>query len=165
MTFNRYWLACVGAVLATAASFVMAHGNSVAVIMVTAEVRPSAVFRFEAKTPQLTISAADIAQGYVELPAGAFFNLSAGKFRPLVFLDFSPVAGLVKSVELKSDGSSYRSNLADKLVPGRHVVFSPVSGLVKSVEHKSDGSSYRFNLADKLVPGRHVVPLTLNIEL
>jgi hypothetical protein len=95
------------------ATAAMAHGNSVGVLMVRAEVKPSAVLRFEAKTPQLVISAADIAQGYVEIPAAAFFNLSAGKFRPLVFLD---------SIELKSDGGVYRFELAGKLGPGHRLV-------------------------------------------
>jgi hypothetical protein len=76
-----------------------AHGNSVAVLMVSAEVRPSAVLRLEARTPQLVINAADIARGYVDIPAAALLKLTAGKYRPLVHLDGIPLA---------PDGGSYR---------------------------------------------------------
>jgi len=91
----------------------MAQGSSVGVLMVRAEVKPSAVLKLEARMPQLVISAADIARGYVEIPASALLNLTAGKFRPLVYLDAVPLA---------ADGGTYRFQLADKAAPGRRVV-------------------------------------------
>jgi hypothetical protein len=92
-------------VFATAA---MAHGNSVAVLMVSAEVKPSTVLRFEANTSAFSISAADIQRGYVEIPADAFFKLSAGKFNPVISID---------SVPLERAGTTYRLKLPDKLAP------------------------------------------------
>jgi hypothetical protein len=91
----------------------MAQGSSVGVLMVRAEVKPSAVLKLEARTPQLVISAADLARGYVEIPAAALLNLTAGKFRPLVYLDAVPLA---------AERGSYRFQLADKVTPGRRVV-------------------------------------------
>ena len=80
-------------VLSLFASAAMAHGNAVTVLTVSAEVRPaSAALRLEASTPQLVINAADIARGYVDIPAAALLRLTAGKFRPLVHLDGLPLA-------------------------------------------------------------------------
>ena len=88
-------------------------GNAVDVLMVRAEVRPSAVLKLEARTLHVVVSAADIARGYVEIPAAALLNLTAGKFRPLVYLD---------AVPLHAEGGAYRFTLADKVAPGRRVV-------------------------------------------
>ena len=92
----------------------MAHGNS-AVLMVRAEVRPSAALKFEAKTSEFAITEADLAQGYLEIPADALLRLTAGKFQPLLFLDSMP---------LRREGASYRFDLGDndKLAPTRRVV-------------------------------------------
>jgi hypothetical protein len=104
--------ACLaGLSLSTGAA--LAHGNAVGTLMVRAEVQPSAVLKLEARTPQLVISAADLERGYVEIPLGALLKLTAGKFRPLIFLD---------EIELKSDGAAYRFELAEKVAPGARVV-------------------------------------------
>jgi hypothetical protein len=93
----------------------MAHGNSVSVLMVRAEVRPSAVLKLEASLPQLVISAADIERGYVDIPAAALLRMTAGKFRPLIFLD---------GVPLISDGGAYRFQL-----PGERSVVPVTLGI------------------------------------
>jgi hypothetical protein len=99
--------------LSLCATAAMAHGNSVSVLAVRAEVRPSAVLKLEANTPQLAITAVDLARGYVEIPLAALLKLTAGKFRPLVFLD---------STELKSEGGAYRFDLSGKVAPGVRTV-------------------------------------------
>jgi hypothetical protein len=96
-------------VLLSVSGSVMAHGNAVSVLAVRAEVRPSAVLKLEASTPQLVISAADIERGYVEIPAAALLGMTAGKFRPLIFIDGAPLA---------SEGGVYRFRLPERAAPG-----------------------------------------------
>jgi hypothetical protein len=110
---RRAFSLVVFSALMACATGAMAHGSSVSVLMVRAEVRPSAALKFEARTAQFALSAADLAQGYIEIPAAALLSLTAGRFRPLVFLDSIPLADY---------GGAYRLDLAGKIAPGRRVV-------------------------------------------
>jgi hypothetical protein len=91
-----------------------ARGGANDVVMVRAEVRPSAVLKFEVQSPELRISDADIEIGFVDIAAGSLFKMSAGRLKPVITLEF-PGDGDGRSVELRPEAGSYRLKLADIL--------------------------------------------------
>ena len=89
------------------------------VITVTADLQPSGVFKYEFKTLQLSLTAEDIARGYIDLPASALLSVNAGKLAPLIMVDFVPVEGLFKSVEIRSKETKVAATELDRLpAPG-----------------------------------------------
>lgn len=113
MTFNPF-PALIAAVLCAAAGSASAHGSAIGFLMLRAEVRPSAVLKFEVQSPQLKISDADIEIGFIDIAAGTLFKMSAGRLRPVITLEF-PGDAAGRSVELRAQAGSYRLNLADFL--------------------------------------------------
>jgi hypothetical protein len=134
--------------LAIAPSVSIPAGSGLTALSVVAEVKPSAVFRFELKIGQLAISDADVALGYVELPAGSSLTMNTGRYRPPVTLDFSPGMGPFKSVEVWAEDAM---QAAEKTW---HAGASTVTAL-----------SFRFNLIGKAAPVRYSLPLVLNVDL
>jgi hypothetical protein len=134
------------ALFALAAGVAIAAGSRFAVLSVGVHVRPSAAFKLD--TAQLAISDADVARGYVELPAGSRLSMSAGRIRPTVLLDFSPGMGPFKSVEIWAEDLWYAR---EETSQARAVTVTALS--------------FRFNLTGKAAPGRHELPLILNIDL
>jgi len=155
------------------------------VITVTADLQPSAIVKYEFKTLQISVTAEDIARGYIDVPASALLSVNAGKLAPLIMVDFAPVEGLFKSVEIRSEQTKVAATeLLDRLpAPGAGKPTSEDLDLVrarlralgefapdKPMVMPSNGAaeavlSYRFNFADQARPGNYSVPLIVNITL
>jgi hypothetical protein len=164
---NRTALANAASVVATAVAIALAQsasaGSSTSVVVVSAAVRPSAVFNFDLKTAPLAITWEDISAGYVELPATSFLATRTGRPDPEVFIEFTPVAGVFSSVEIKTETSWQ----AARRRPEVRTVAANVDD-APSAETPADAStaiSYRLNLAPGVVPGSYALPMTLNINL
>jgi hypothetical protein len=145
---------CRVSTVATAALLAIAPGLSIhagsgpAVLSVNAEVKPSAKFSLELNNAQLGISDADLAAGYVDLPAGSRLSISTGRFRPTVLLEFSPGMGPFKSVEVWADDTWQAAEKAG------HATATVVTAL-----------SFRFSLIGKPSPRLYPLPLVLSVEL
>src|SRR5258708_32547833 len=71
------------------------------VITVMANVQPSVVVKYEFTARQRSVTPEDIARAYIDLPASALLSVNAGKLAPLIVLDFAPVEGRLKYVEIR----------------------------------------------------------------
>jgi len=135
------------------------------VITVMANVQPSVVVKYEFKALQRSVTAEDIARGYIDLPASALLSVNAGKLAPLIVVDFVPVEGL-KYVSIRSKETKVAAaELLDRL---------PAPGVGEELDflraRLSSGASeavlsYRIHFADSARPGNYSVPLTVNITL
>jgi hypothetical protein len=126
-------------------------GMRMAIMMATAEVRPSASFAFVAAMPDFTIGEADIKRGYVEMPAASLLKMSLPGGNPEVVFEFSADETPFKSVEV----------LADEIAePG----FTDPSD-AKAVYLHSAQLRYRFNFRDTWPPARQAVPVVMTINL
>jgi hypothetical protein len=179
------WAAIVLAGLSVLPAATEAGGMAHAVMLVSATVQPSAVFKFEVRTPNISISSADIKRGYIEVAAGSLLSVNAGKLVPIVVVDFAPQEGAFKSVEVRTErGWRVAAGGADNeaLWKGLNSLPSTALGkpdiakkgvdkralkaLVKSGdENNLTALTYRFNLSYKARPGNYPVPLILNITL
>ena len=185
-TFSRRAIAAWAAIaLAGLPAAAEAAGMAHAVMLVSATVQPSAVFKFEVRTPNISIGSADIRRGYIEVAAGSLLSVSAGKVAAIVVVDFAPQEGVFKSLEVRTERAwrvaaggadsevlrkslnsppstaSGKPGIAEKGVDER-----ALKALVKSGdENNLTALTYRFNLSYKVRPGNYPVPLTLNITL
>jgi hypothetical protein len=99
------------------------EGASASALAVSAEVKPSAVLRLQARTGSVAITEADIARGYVDVPAGALLSIDTGRLRPQVVADVPPGPGPFRSVEIRAAAAPvYRFNFSDKATPGSYGV-------------------------------------------
>ncbi len=155
------------------------------VITVKANVQPSAVIKYEFKAQQLGVTAEDIARGYIDLPVSALLSVNAGKLAPLIVVDFVPVEGHLKYIEIRSKETKVAATeLLDRLpAPGAGKPTSEDLDLLrarlralgefgpdKPVAMPGSGASeavlsYRIHFADQARPGNYSVPLTVNITL
>src|SRR5882762_3168659 len=136
------------------------------VITVMANVQPSVVVKYEFKALQRSVTAEDIARGYIDLPASALLSVNAGKLAPLIVVDFVPVEGRLKHIEIRSKEIKVAATeLLDRL---------PTPGVGEDLDflraRLSSGASeavlsYRIHFADQARPGNFSVPLTVNITL
>ena len=113
-------------------------------LAVSAEVSPSAVLRIEQRPTQIWVSEADIARGYVDLPAGSLLSLNAGSLKPLVVVDFSPSGSAFESVELRTQsvsGLAYGD-------PGHYVPVVAPSAVVNSLPPSGAVSASRLPALD-----------------
>ena len=102
---------------------------------------------------QLTVTAADIARGFVEIQSASRFFISTDQgsgysveFRPVGNLfDSAQVVGLGRTVQLSADGGTVF--LRDTLSP--------------NIPHEL---SYRFNLSPGTLPGTYPWPLQLSVS-
>ena len=155
------------------------------VITVKANVQPSAVIKYEFKAQQLGVTAEDIARGYIDLPVSALLSVNAGKLAPLIVVDFVPVEGHLKHIEIRSKETKVAATeLLDRLpAPGAGKPTSEDLDLLrarlralgefgpyKAMAMPGSGAaeavlSYRIHFADQARPGNYSVPLTVNITL
>src|SRR2546428_6027187 len=154
------------------------------VITVMANVQPSVVVKYEFKGLQRSVTAEDIARGYIDLPASALLSVNAGKLAPLIVVDFVPVEGHLKHVEIRSkEAKVAATELLDRLpAPGGKPTSEDLDllrarlralgefGPDKPVAMPGSGPSeavlsYRIHFADQARPGNYSVPLTVNITL
>ena len=152
------------------------------VITVMANVQPSVVVKYEFKGLQRSVTAEDIARGYIDLPASALLSVNAGKLAPLIVVDFVPVEGHLKHVEIRSkEAKLAATELLDRLPAPR--AGEPTSedldflrarlralGPDKPTAMPGSGASeavlsYRIHFTDQARPGNYSVPLTVNITL
>lgn len=179
--FVRFALALAAAQIPLPAG---AGGAAPAAIRVSAEVAPSAVFRFETGRSAIEVSPDDVKRGFVEITAASLLRLETGRLTPVVVLDFSPESGPFKSVEMRTDTgwlaaalpagplSLDAASLNALPATGAIRAQDPAAALVPaaSAVARAPGSvraavSYRFNLAEDAGPGIYRLPLTLNIGL
>src|SRR5690606_1165446 len=80
-----------------------AAGSATSVLPVSAEVRPSGIFRFETRRSHIEIGPADLERGYVDIAAGSLLHIQAGRLTPTVVADFTPEAGPFTSVAMRTD--------------------------------------------------------------
>jgi hypothetical protein len=179
------WAAIAVAGLSALPAATEAAGMAHAVMLVSATVQPSAVFKFEVRTPNISISSADIKRGYIDVAAGSLLSVSAGKVAAIVVVDFAPQEGVFKSLEVSTErGWRVAAGGADGEVLQKSLNSLPSTALgkpgitekgvderalkipVKSGdENNLTALTYRFNLFYKARPGNYPVPLTLNITL
>ena len=140
------------------------------VITVMANVQPSVVVKYEFKALQRSVTAEDIARGYIDLPASALLSVNAGKLAPLIVVDFVPVEGRLKHIEIRSKETKVAATeLLDRLpAPGAGTPTSEDLDFLRA--RLSSGASeavlsYRIHFADQARPGNFSVPLTVNITL
>src|SRR5947207_6120319 len=144
------------------------------VINVKANVQPSAVIKYEFNALQLGATAEDIARGHIDLPASLLLSVNAGKLAPLIVVDFVPVEGHLKYVEIRSiETKVAAAELLDRLpAPGAGLLRAQLLALAPNKPMAMPGSgaseavlSYRIHFADQARPGNYSVPLTVNITL
>jgi len=144
------------------------------VITVTANLQPSAVIKYEFKALQLSATAEDIARGHIDLPASLLLSVNAGKLAPLIVVDFVPVEGRLRYVEIRSKQTKVAATEPlDRLpAPGAGLLRAQLRGLGPNKPMAMPGSgaseavlSYRIHFADQARPGNYSVPLTVNITL
>jgi hypothetical protein len=139
------------------------------VITVMANVQPSVVVKYEFKALQRRVTAQDIARGYIDLPASALLSVNAGKLAPLIVVDFVPVEGRLKHVEIRSKETKVATSEDLDLLRARLPALGEF-GLYKPMAMPGSGASeavlsYRIHFADQARPGNYSVPLTVNITL
>jgi len=135
------------------------------VITVMANVQPSVVVKYEFKALQRSVTAEDIARGYIDLPASALLSVNAGKLAPLIVVDFVPVEGL-KYVSIRSKETKVAAaELLDRLpAPGAGEDLDFLRARLSSGASEAV-LSYRIHFTDQARPGNYSVPLTVNITL
>lgn len=142
-------------VLAALAAAAPAAGQrkAPAILHVSAEVRPSALLRLEARPASVAVTDADIARGYLEVPAAALLSLETGRIRPTVTAEVPPEAGPFRSVEVVTVNG--RSAAGGSLAPAA----AGKTGVITAA------LAYRFTFSDLATPGTYQVPITLSISL
>ena len=155
------------------------------VITVMANVQPSVVVKYEFKGLHRGVTAEDIARGHIDLPASALLSVNAGKLTPLIVVDFVPVEGRLKYIEIRSKETKVAATeLLDRLpAPGAGKPtsedldflrarlralgeFRPDKPMARPGSSASEAVlSYRIHFADQARPGNYSVPLTVNITL
>jgi len=143
-----------------------AAGDAIGIVAVSAVVQPSALVKFELQPTGLVVSQADIARGYIEIPAGSFLRVNAGRIVPALVLDFSPGEGVVRSLGVHTDFASpaITKGLAEQTEMS-HAVPSEKALLPGSSAGNAASIAYRFMLSGKARPGLAPAPLILNIAL
>jgi hypothetical protein len=128
-----------------------AAGDAIGIVAVSAVVRPSVLVKVELQPTHFVVGEADIERGYIEIPAGSFVRVNAGRIVPAVVLYFSPGEGVVKSLGVHKEKS--------------HAVPSEKALLPGSSAGNAASIAYRFVLSGKARPGLAPAPLILNIAL
>jgi len=159
------WLALAASPAAAAESGKKAFG----VITVMANVQPSVVVKYEFTALQRSVTAEDIARGYIDLPASALLSVNAGKLAPLIVVDFAPVEGRLKYVEIRSKETKVAATADLDFLRTRLRAlgeFGPYKPMAMPGSGASEAVlSYRIHFAGQAGPGNYSVPLTVNITL
>jgi hypothetical protein len=173
------------AILGLAVTPASGAGIGMSTIPVAMLVQPSAMVKFEVVPISISISMADIARGYIDIPVGSLLNVKSGQALPPVIIDFSMGDGAFKSVELRepetakleplegsrrtesgSDADTLESKKTTEVPEATESKKVADSDQVKKgagVDRSTSPFAYRFKLSDKAKPGDYQVPLVLNI--
>lgn len=184
-TSKRLVTAAVLGVAATLPVTASAAGTALSTIPVSTIVQPSALVKFEVIPISISISAADIARGYIDIPVGSLLSIKAGQSLPPVIIDFSMGDGVFKSVEVRepdtakseSAEATRRKELvsdsdtpelaskksAESLDVGETKKISDSEMRSGAARDRNTAIAYRFKLSDKARPGDYQVPIILNI--
>lgn len=122
-------------------------GVSMGFLTVSAIMQPSAVLTLDFKPLSFSISEADIARGYIDVPAASVLSVSSGRIVPQVVLEFDPTEGPFKNLSLRS-------------APAR-----AAGGGTVAAEANSATIGYRLLLADNAGLTRPAIPLVISITL
>ena len=145
-----------GALTTIAASTISPHLHAGAVrsqIAVTAFVPAQAVAQVVTQMGQITVTAADIARGYVDVPGASQLKVTSNNAAGFV-VDFFSRLPIFTSVKISSSGGSAE--------------LGPDGGAI--VERGGKGRdmplnlSYRFNLGAQVQPGTYPWPLSLSVR-
>jgi hypothetical protein len=136
---------------------------------------PSVVLSLENSAAQVSISEADIARGYIDLPESSLLSVNAGFLNPVLVVDFSPSGSPFKSVEMVTvDLRSLvrRTQVLEDspiVLAGELKAIPSLADATRLVAALESGSatliSYRFRLADDVQPGTYAIPMTVNVGL
>ncbi len=154
------------------------------VLTVTAQVQPSAVLRYEASSAPLTVTPEDILRGYIDVPRASLLAVNAGMLTPSVIVDFTPVAGLFESVDIRAEKVNVAAARLSELPPpgaGRPIAVAedalgaslktlaePVASNVPETIASGGTAStltYRISLSQSAKPGNYPLPLTVSVNL
>jgi hypothetical protein len=122
-------------------------------MQVSATVPARALSEIQAQLPQLVVSAADIARGYVEVTAASRLRISANS-REGYAVDFYPRLPIFNAVHVSSASADARigPDGGTMIVRGRHGRNMPLD------------LSYRFELREQIAPGTYPWPLALSVR-
>jgi hypothetical protein len=102
---------------------------------------------------QIKITAADVARGYVEVPAASRFTVATNS-RSGYLLEFHPVGNLVESVQVGGLGNAVRLGADGGTIVQRGL---PSPNLTHEL-------SFRFSLSPETQPGNYPWPLVLSVR-
>jgi hypothetical protein len=145
-----------GAITTLAATSIAPHVDAASVksqIAVTAFVPAQTVAQVVTQPAEITITAADIARGYVDVPAASQWRITSNN--PIGYvIDFFSRLPIFTSVRVSSsDGSAELGPDGGAIVErGRHGRDMPLH------------LSFRFNLTGQVQPGTYPWPLALNVR-
>lgn len=145
-----------GALTTLAATTISPHPHAASLrsqISVTAFVPAQAVAHVVDQLPEITITAADIARGYVDIPAASQLRVTSNNPAGYI-VDFFSRLPIFRSVRVSStDGS------ADLGPDGGAIIERGRQGRDMPLK-----LSYRFNLGAQVEPGTYPWPLALNVR-
>jgi len=144
-----------GALTTLAAATMSPHIHAAArsQIAVTAFVPAQTVAKLIQQRSEITITDADIARGYVEIPAASQLRVTSNNPAGYI-VDFFSRLPIFTSVRISSAGGS-----ADLGPDGGTIIERGRQGRDMSLD-----LSYRFNLAAQVQPGTYAWPLALNVR-
>jgi hypothetical protein len=144
-----------GALTTLAAATMSPHIHAAArsQIAVTAFVPAQTVAKLVQQRSEITITDADIARGYVEIPAASQLRVTSNNPAGYI-VDFFSRLAIFTSVRISSAGGS-----ADLGPEGGTIIERGRQGRDMPLD-----LSYRFNLAAQVQPGTYAWPLALNIR-
>ncbi|HYX63727.1 MAG TPA: hypothetical protein VE935_05850 [Burkholderiales bacterium] len=148
----------IAAALALALPAAAPAGTATSVVQVSAAVRPSAIIRFQTKTSGIAVTSQDIAAGYVYVPASSLLSLKTAGVGPLVTVEFLPLEGVFRSVEVVTTDTDDFAGGGPSAPPQRPAAATPGKQTVTAF-------SYRFNLAANAVPGVYATPMIVSVDL
>ena len=188
MLGNSYRL-IAAAILGTSVS-AFGAGINMSTVPVAAVVQPAALVKFEVVPINISISAADIARGYIDVPVGSLLSIKSGQALPPVIIDFTMGDGVFTAVEvrereqakLESIEGVRRTELGPEDTTTEELKKTPVSsgdvtlkratkesaesagaGETSSKDRNTAAFAYRFKLSSKAKPGDYQIPVILNI--
>ena len=141
-------LAALGAVVPSAEA-----AQKSAVLAVSATVIANARLQTSHQATQLSISAADIARGYVEAPAASRFSVTSNS-RSGYRIEFNPVGDFFESVHVAGMGNVVRLGPDGGTIVQR-------GPLPQNLTHELD---FRFNLRPGTLPGSYPWPLQISVR-
>jgi hypothetical protein len=127
-------------------------GNARGEIAVSAIVPAVAVLQVERQLPELTLTAADVARGYIDVPAASRLAIRTTS-RSGCMLDFHPRLALFKSVSVSS-----ALGAGDLGPDGGTLVARGTTGRIAT------DISYRFHLDGDVRPGAYPWPLAVSVR-